>query len=170
MAYNNGRYYNNRNNNYRNNGGHRNNYNRNFNNDNSINNKPQFTGFDATRFRKPNIEIKDLNGKVYVISGNFSTAFSAEIVKTIDKINEIRKSENDIAQFPKMFNLLKEWCLSLINLNVDSVQYTMDDVNAGFNDIYVLYNLVAYISKVLSERKITPDDNTTTLDLVAKTK
>ena len=152
MAYNNN-YNGNRNSGYKNN-------NRNFyqNRNNGYNNRPQnnrpaFNGFDATQYKKPDIEIKDLNGRIYRISGNFSTAFSAEILKTINKIEEIHKGSNDLDKFPEMFALLKDWCLSLINLNTEGVTYTMDDVNAGFNDIYVLYNLVAYIAKVLSADK-----------------
>ena len=115
--------------------------------------KPTFNGFDATTYKKPDIMIKDLNGKIYKVSGNFSTAFSADILKTQKRVEEIRQGSDKIEQFPQMFDLLKEWCLSLINLNVDGEQFTMEDVNKGFNDIYVLYNLVAYISNIIGQDK-----------------
>ena len=112
--------------------------------------KPTFEGFDASQFKKPDITIKDLNGKVYTISGNFSTAFSAELIKTSERVDEIRNGSNDLEKFPQIFDLLRDWCLSLINHNVDGETYTMDDVKRGFDDIYVLYNLVGYIGKVIS--------------------
>jgi len=155
-----------KNNNYRKNGGYKknNNYkyyeNRNY-EDNRPQERPVFNGFDATQYKKPDIEIKDLNGKVYTISGNFSTAFSAELIKTSKRIEKIRAGKDTLEQFPEMFDLLREWCLSLINLNVDGVEYTMEDVNRGFNDIYVLYNLVGYIAKVVgaSNREININEN-----------
>lgn len=141
--------------NKRNNGGYKynNRRNNNYKNNNYNPQKPAYTefdGFDATQFKKPDINIKDLRGVVYTISGNFSTAFSANILKTTEQINKIRNNSNNIEKFPEIFDLLKEWCLDLINLNVDGKTYSMDDVNAGFNDIYVLYNLISYISKVVS--------------------
>ena len=133
--------YNNRN---RYNGGYKKNYRNNNKNyyymqENRPQEKPAFNGFDATQYKKPDIEIKDLNGKVYRISGNFSTAFSAELLKTTKRVDEIRKGSSQIEQFPQIFDLLRDWCLSLINLNTDGEKYTMDDVKHGFDDIYVLY-------------------------------
>lgn len=153
MAYNN---YNNRN---RYNGGHKKKYNYNY--SNNYNNRPQnsrpandgFNGFDATQYKKPNIEIKDLNGKVYTISGNFSTAFSAEIVQYQKQIETIQKVKNDVEKFPEIFNLLKEWCLKLLNLNIEGVECTMDDVNSGFNDIHVLKNLMVYIANIVKAER-----------------
>lgn len=143
-----------KNNNYKYNGGHKKNNNYRYNDNRNFNNRtqerPAFNGFDATQYKKPDIEIKDLNGKVYKISGNFSTAFSAELLKTSKRADEIRKGSNTLEQFPEMFDLLRDWCLTLLNQNVDGVHYTMEDVNRGFNDIYVLYNLVGYIAKVVS--------------------
>ena len=81
--------------------------------------KPTFEGFDASQFKKPDITIEDLNGKVYTISGNFSTAFSAELIKTSERVDEIRNGSNDLEKFPQIFDLLRDWCLSLIKHNVD---------------------------------------------------
>lgn len=124
---------------------------------NGYNNRPQnrpaeFNGFDATQYKKPDIEIKDLNGTVYKINGNFTSAFSAELLKNSKKIEEIRKGGNNIENFPEIYKLLREWCLSLLNQNTDGVTYSMDVVTRGFDDIYVLYNLLAYITKIVGER------------------
>lgn len=136
-----------------------NNYNRKDNryNDNRINDnrtsQPVFNGFDATQYKKPDILIKDLNGKVYKISGNFSSAFTAEIMQMQKQIEEIKKSD-PIEKFPEIFDILKTWCLKLINLNVDGEKYNTEDVDRGFNDVYVLYNLVAYIAEIMAKEKI----------------
>ena len=105
-------------------------------------------GFDATQFKKPDISIKDLNGTVYVINGNFSTAFAAEIAKTSKEVDKIRKGSDVLEQFPELFDLLRGWCLSLLNLNTEGKTYTMEDVKRGFDDIYVLFNLLTYITKL----------------------
>lgn len=126
-------------------------------NDNRINDnrmsQPVFNGFDATQYKKPDILIKDLHGKVYKISGNFSSAFTAEIMQMQKRIEEIKKSD-PIEKFPEIFDILKTWCLKLINLNVDGEKYNTDDVDKGFNDVYVLYNLVAYIAEIMAKEKI----------------
>lgn len=123
-------------------------YNRNNNYMNRPQEKPTFTGFDATQFKKPDITIKDLNGVVYTINGNFSTAFAAEIAKTSKKVDEIRKGSDVLEQFPDLFDLLRGWCLSLLNLNTEGKTYSMEDVRRGFDDIYVLFNLLTYITKL----------------------
>lgn len=142
---------------YRKNNNYNNNRKDNRFNDNRINdnrmNQPVFKGFDATQYKKPDILIKDLNGKVYKISGNFSSAFTAEIMQMQKRIKEITESD-PIEKFPEIFDILKTWCLKLINLNVDGEKYNTDDVDKGFNDVYVLYNLVAYISDIMSREKI----------------
>ena len=121
-------------------------------NDNRMS-QPVFNGFDATQYKKPDILIKDLNGKVYKISGNFSSAFTAEIMQMKKRIEEIKKSD-PIEKFPEIFDILKTWCLKLINLNVDGEKYNTEDVDRGFNDVYVLYNLVAYIAEIMAKEKI----------------
>lgn len=122
-------------------------------NDNYMMNRPQemkptFNGFDATQYKKPDITIKDLNGTVYTISGNFSTAFAAEIARTSKEVDKIRKGSDVLEQFPRLFDLLRGWCLSLLNLNTEGKTYTLEDVNRGFDDIYVLFNLLTYITKL----------------------
>jgi len=143
-------YYNNRNNNNRNNNNYNNNRRNNFYNNNEQGRNTNNNGFDARVYKKPDIDITDLTGHTYRISGNFSTAFSSEIIKTIERAERIRGGSNDLDKFPEMFDLLKDWCLSLLNLNVDGEKVTIDDVNRGFNDIYVLYNLIGYIAKCVS--------------------
>ena len=136
----------NRNNNYY--GGYRNNY---YNENNEYNRpqeKPTFNGFDATKYKRPDITIKDLNGVIYTINGNFSSAFAAEIAKTSKKVDEIRKGSDVLEQFPDLFDLLRGWCLSLLNLNTEGKTYSMEDVRRGFDDIYVLFNLLTYITKL----------------------
>jgi hypothetical protein len=110
--------------------------------------KPTFTGFDATKYKRPDITIKDLNGVVYTINGNFSTAFAAELVKTSKEVDKIRKGSDVLEQFPELFDLLRGWCLSLLNLNTDGKTYTMQDVRRGFDDMYVLFNLLTYVTKI----------------------
>jgi len=126
-------------------------------NDNRINDnrmsQPVFNGFDATQYKKPDILIKDLNGKVYKISGNFSSAFTADILQTQKQIEDIKQND-PIERFPEIFDILKTWCLKLINLNVDGEKYNTEDVDRGFNDVYVLYNLVAYIAEIMAKEKI----------------
>lgn len=134
----------NRNNNY---------YGGQFNRNNNYMNRPQetkptFNGFDATQYKRPDITIKDLNGVIYTINGNFSSAFAAEIAKTSKKVDEIRKGSDVLEQFPDLFDLLRGWCLSLLNLNTEGKTYTMVDVKRGFDDIYVLFNLLTYITKL----------------------
>ena len=154
--------YNRYNSGYNNNRNRNNNYNYYNKNNNQNNRNPQHRNnntFDATKAKKPDIEIIDLNGKKYKIRGNFSSAFSAEILKTIKEVDKIRKNNNDVETFPKMYKLLKSWCLSLINLNTEGVVYTMEDVDNGFDDIYVLYNLIAYISEVIGKNTATLKNN-----------
>ena len=152
MGYNNNY---NRNNNYRYN--KNNGYNRNYNNNyRPQNNRPENIGFDATVYKKQDIPIKDLNGKIYHISGNFSTAFSADIIKTFEQAQKLTDKEKAVDNFPEIFSLLKNWCLSLISLNTDGYACTMADVEAGFNDIHVLQGLVNYIANLIA---LNPQDN-----------
>lgn len=110
--------------------------------------KPTFNGFDATQYKRPDITIKDLNGVIYTINGNFSTAFTAELVKTSKEVDKIRKGSDVLEQFPELFDLLRGWCLSLLNLNTEGKTYTMQDVRRGFDDMYVLFNLLTYVTKI----------------------
>lgn len=151
MGYN----YNRNNNNYRYNNKN-NGYNRNYNNNyRPQNNRHENIGFDATVYKKQDIPIKDLNGKIYHISGNFSTAFSADIIKTFEQAQKLTDKEKAVDNFPEIFALLKNWCLSLISLNTDGYECTMADVESGFNDIHVLQGLVNYIANMIV---LTPEE------------
>lgn len=149
----NGGYNRNYNGNYRNNGYNRNNgyrnngYNRNF------DNRPanDVETISLVKYKKKNILIEDMNGKQFVISGNFPSEFLAEMSRVADKYLEyqkVLKSKNpDPKIFAEMFDMMKDWCLKLINMNVDGVQYTMADINAGFNDLDALIVVYDFIVK-----------------------
>jgi len=152
MAYNrnfnnnrfNGGYNNRNNNNYQN---------RNFNNNyRPQNDRPAFNGFDASTYKKPDIELKGLTGKIYRISGNFSMAFASQIFKTMERVDKVTKSNlSDIEKFPELYDLLKDWTLELLNLNTEGIAYSMDAVLKDFNDLYVMYNLLQYIGGFMSK-------------------
>lgn len=139
----------NKNYNNRYNGGYnkKNNYqNRNYNNYRPQNDRPAFNGFDASTYKKPDIELKGLTGKIYRISGNFSMAFASQIFKTMQRVDKVTKSNlSDIEKFPELYDLLKDWTLELLNLNTEGITYSMDAVLKDFNDLYVMYNLLQYI-------------------------
>ena len=103
--------------------------------------KPTFEGFDATQYIKPEINIKDMNGKVYTISGNFSTIFTEELVKAAKKVEEILKNDDVGLRYSESLAYLKNWCLLLLNQNVNGEKYTMEDVERGFNDVVILRKL-----------------------------
>ena len=145
----------NRNNNYY--GGYRNNY---YNENNEYNRpqeKPTFNGFDATQYIKPEINIKDMNGKVYTISGNFSTIFTEELVKAAKKVEEILKNDDVELRYSESLAYLKNWCLLLLNQNVNGEKYKMEDVECGFNDVVILRKLFIYISEYI--KKNVNDEN-----------
>ena len=154
MAYNN---YNNRGNNgykknYNNNNRYNGNgYNNGFNNGyRPQNDRPVNNGFDARQYKKPDIPITDLNGKTYMISGNFSTAFAANMIKYLEEAKQFENiNVNEPEKYAGAFEILKKWCLELINLNIDGIEYTMNDVNAGFNDYFVLIGLINYIAGLM---------------------
>lgn len=156
MAYNknfnnNNRYnggYNNRNNNY---------HNKNYNNNYNYNYRPQNDrpaddfAFDATKYKKPDIKIRDMRGKVYTISGNFPKMFAVELVRNIEEINKVTNGDyTQLDKYPELIHLMKDWILSFLNLNVDGVSYTISDVNAGFNDIWCIFDLFNYIVRVVN--------------------
>ena len=141
----NNRYYNNRNSSgyNRNNNYQNRNYNKNF---MPQNNRPAFNGFDASVYKKPDIELKGLTGKIYRISGNFSMGFASQIFKTMQRVEKVTNSNlSDIEKFPELYDLLKDWTLELLNLNTEGITYSMDAVLRDFNDIYVMNNLLKYI-------------------------
>lgn len=151
MAYHNnnrnnkGGYYNNRNNNYSR--PYNNKYNKN--NNYSANRENEFT-LDFFKNAKPDITIRDYRGVIYTIPGEFSVDFISYITSIFDKITEIEniiKTDNNKSyeKFPELTKLLKDFILTLINLNVDGIKYTIDDVSRGFNNIDAMmdiFNLV----------------------------
>jgi len=112
--------------------------------------RPQSNVFDASAYKKENIIIKDLNGREFVINGNFTGAYAIELSRYIDKITEFEKVGASVEKMPEMFDLLKEMTLTLINMNVEGVVYDMKDVEQGFNDINVLFNLMNYIVGIIN--------------------
>lgn len=157
MAYNNGNRYNggyNRNyNGNRNNNGYRyngNGYNKRFDNRPAYDNE---NSISLVKYKKKNVLIEDMNGKEYVISGSFTSEFLAEMSRVADKYAEyqkVLKSKNpDPKIFGEIYDMMKEWCLMLINLNVNGDVYTMADINAGFNDFDALITVYAFIEKRL---------------------
>lgn len=152
MAYNNRNY----NNNNRFNGGYNNRNNNNYQNRNYNNNYRQNEdrpadnyAFDATKYKKPDIKIRDMNGKVYTISGNFPKMFVIELARNINEIRKITDGDyTQLDKFPELFDLLKKWVLSFLNLNVDGITYSMSEIMTGFNDVFCLFDLFNYIVKV----------------------
>lgn len=149
-------------NNYNNNRGYRNNNYNNNRNNNYRNNRPQNENrkpaFDASKYKKPDIDIKGLSGTVYTINGNFSFDFASVIFKTNSRIENVTgKDVALIEKFPEIYELLKEWTLELLNHNVNGITYTMDAVNKDFNDLYVMYNLLQFITDFIAkDAKETP--------------
>lgn len=152
-------YYNYNGNGKRNNGGYsRNNgYNRNNGyryNNNRYDNRPandEMETVSLVKYKKKNVLIEDMNGKKYVISGNFQSEFLAEMSRVADKYLEYQKvlhsANPDPAIFGEIYDVLKNWCLMLINLNIDGETYTMADINAGFNDLDALIAVYSFIEK-----------------------
>ena len=112
--------------------------------------RPQSNVFDASAYKKENIIIKDLNGREFVINGNFTGAYAIELSRYIDKITEFEKVGASVEKMPEMFDLLKQMTLTLINMNVEGAVYDMKDVEQGFNDINVLFNLMNYIVGIIN--------------------
>lgn len=152
-----------KNNNYRKKGGYKKNSNyKYYENKNYVDNRPQerpAREFDATRYKKDDITIRDLNGKVYTINGNFSTAFTVELVKTQKQLEKINQSKDMVECYPELLKILKSFCLVLINQNVDGEKYTLDDVEHGFNDIEVLKALVTYIGQLMLDGRVVLNEN-----------
>ena len=148
--------YNNRHNNYDNRGNDGNSFesmphigNDRFNNNNNM------IGFDATAYKRPDILIKSINGKVYKIRGEFGTAFSAELLQTVKNVESLRdgKTDFDVEQFPEMYNVLKQWALSFINLNSEGIVYDMSEIDSQWNNLYVLYNLISFAVNELQKQQ-----------------
>lgn len=109
---------------------------------------------NVKRFKKKDIKIVDLNGNTYIINGNFSHEFAIEVGRFQDAANKIvenKKKNPSIDDVSSLHNLYKECCLLLLNYNIDGKQYTMDDVNRGFNDLnalaYIMNNIFFIVDK-----------------------
>ena len=174
MSYNNGKRYNggyNRNyNGNRNNNGYRyngNGYNKRYDNrpaNDYVNSDRQYSDvLDFTQNRKKPILIVDMNGNRYEISGNFTSEFLAAMSRVANKYLEyqkVLKSKNpDPAIFGELFDLMKDWCLMLINMNTSGETYTMANINAGFNDYEVLVAVFAFINDRIKTTNIKLDND-----------
>ena len=109
---------------------------------------------DVRRFRRKDIKIVDLNGKSYTINGNFSHEFAIETGKyktRIDALVDKRKKGATVEDVAELFAVYKDFCLMLINHNVEGVVYTMDDVNKGFNDLDALAYILNNIFKIVQD-------------------
>lgn len=113
--------------------------------------KPTFEGFDATQYIKSNINIKDMNGKIYIVKGNFPTSFTEELVRVSKQITEIQKNADKEFIYIESLKILKNWCLLLLNQNIDGETYTLEDVERGFNDVNILKKLMIYIGQYLEK-------------------
>lgn len=120
------------------------------------------------KYRKKPIYLEDMNGKPYVISGNFTVDFMVEMAKYIDEVKKLEsdmKTVNSISEkaelVSKLFDIYKEWCLKLINYNVDGIEYTMQDVNMGFNDMEAIKYLMGHIAKLIAraEKEMNSNEN-----------
>lgn len=107
------------------------------------------------RFKKENILIADLNDKEYVIDGNRASEFITEMLDTrkewFELDRKMKENPNDedaaIAMRARVMDILKKWCLTMINCNVSGDKYTMDDVTRGFNDINALMHLMSVVTQ-----------------------
>lgn len=142
--------------NYNRNGGKYNkNYNRNDRNYNGARyeNRPHATRdnvleFNALEHKKPNIKITDVNGKRYEINGKLSVGFIQNMVAWAADIQGMTMGQDNLREVADMLGILREFALQLINLNVDGVTYTMEDVDRGFNDVEILYSLFVFITGI----------------------
>ena len=174
MSYNNGKRYNggyNRNyNGNRNNNGYRyngNGYNKRYDNRPAnvyVDSDRQYSDvLDVTKNRKNPILIVDMNGNRYEISGNFTSEFLAAMSRVANKYLEyqkVLKSKNpDPAIYGELFDLMKDWCLMLINMNTSGETYTMANINAGFNDYDVLVAVFAFINDRIKTTNIKLDND-----------
>lgn len=92
--------------------------------------------FSVKRFKKKAILIEDMNGRRFAIRGNFANSILQDMVELKTKMTNMDTTdENNVAV---LLSMLKEWCLKLINMNVDNEVYTMEDVESGFDDIDAL--------------------------------
>lgn len=104
--------------------------------------------FNALEHKKPNIKITDVNGKVYEINGKLSVGFIQNMVAWAADIQNMNMGKDNLKEVADMLGILREFALQLINLNVDGVEYDMEDVDRGFNDVEILYSLFIFIAGI----------------------
>ena len=109
--------------------------------------------FDATKYKKKDITIKDMNGNVFVLSGNLSGQFAMDLMQNYESIKNFDKVKDDITQYPAIWQVMKEMVLSLLNQNVEGKTYTMEVVNAGFNDIDVLQGVIEFAMGIINQQQ-----------------
>ena len=151
--------YNNRYNNGRNNYNNRPNYNNrnNYNNKYRDNYRPDNNDnvmVSLRQFKQDDILIEDMNGKKYTICGNFATEFIMDMLRVHDRLDELKKNSGNVAYTVEMFEILKNWCLKFINMNTSGIEYTMTDVNIGFNDYKALEYLFNFIVKTINKQDL----------------
>ena len=110
--------------------------------------------FDATQYKKKNITIKDMNGNEFILSGNLSGQFAMDLMQNYETIRDFDKFKDDISQYPKIWQVMKEMVLSLLNQNVEGKTYTMEVVNAGFNDIDVLQGVIDFAMRIINQNNV----------------
>lgn len=149
--YNKGGYYK-KNNNRNNSRPYNYNYNKNFTADNAQ--KSEYK-LDFYKNAQPDILIRDARGTVYTIPAEFSVEFIiyfTENYEKITKINEQIKTEGTNNQtFIELATMLKELILKFINLNVEGVEYTLNDVVRGFGKIDMMMDVFYFIANKMSE-------------------
>lgn len=94
------------------------------------------TKIDLSGFKKEDIEVVSLNGKSYIVPGNFSSEFSLKVHSTLKQLEEAEKNE-DVAT---CYEILKKWIYEFINIGDNKV--TMEDVAREFGDYRLMKKLL----------------------------
>lgn len=113
------------------------------------------------KYRKKPVYIEDMNGKAYIINGNFTVEFVLEMAKYVDEVKRLESDLTNIENVTRLYEVYKEWCLKLINYNVDGEQYTMKDVVNGFSDLEAMKYLMGHIAKLIAraEKEMNSNEN-----------
>lgn len=110
---------------------------------------------NVRRFKKKDIKIVDMTGRVYIIDGNFAHEYilqTAAFKEEAEELGKRMKEDNvDLETAKAMYDLNKECCLILLNHNINGDEYTMKDVNRGFGDVQALGYLMTNINKLAEE-------------------
>lgn len=144
---------------YKNNSGYRNNNNyrkNNYRNNYNRNNMPQKReepaqefDFDATKYKKPDLMIRDMNGNVYKISGNFNSTFLVESYKDYEKVSGIidgagKESEISPEMVETVLDTLVSWIERLLSYNMEGKTITREDIKRNFGDLFCMYDLLKF--------------------------